>query len=333
MTLAELPETRLVEALIRLLPDAGALVGPGDDAAVVRVGAERIVLSVDCQRQGVHFRPEWISPSALGARALQVALSDLAAMAAEPLCSLVALGAPGDLEQEWLEGFTRGLSASAADSGCPVVGGDVSRSPSFVAEVTVVGCLPAGRQPIRRSGARAGDELWVSGCPGLAAAGRALLERGEAACAPGREDAERALAAWRRPLARLRLARELAVAGAARAAIDVSDGVALDLARLCRASGTGAVVEAEALVCGSLARLAQGPDEALAWALAGGEDYELLFAAPPAARSAVAACGTAAGVGLRRVGRLLAVEEGYQLIVRGERVPLVPSGFEHFGMR
>jgi thiamine-monophosphate kinase len=291
------------------------LLGPGDDAAVLEGGW---VLSTDLTVEGVHYRKGWISDEEVGWRAAAAALSDLAAMAAEPVGILVSMAFPRDPGLD-VAAVQRGVRAAAAQVGASVLGGDLSRSPGpVVLDLTVVGRATA---PVSRAGARPGDELWVTGRLGGSAAAVVLWRSGEVPPPALR-------AAFARPTSRVRAARALARAGVLRALVDISDGLAGDAGHLAAAGGVKVVLERARLPVAEGVEAALGPAGALEAALRGGEDYELCFAAPPGA-VAVEALGTEAGVALTRVGR---VETGAGVWLEeadGSSVPLLGGGYDH----
>lgn len=278
-TVADLSEERLLERIFPHLP-AGALtlVGPGDDAAVLASPDGRYVVSTDVLVEGRHFRRGWSSGEDLGWRAAMQNLADIAAMGARPTALVVALVAPGDLPVTWVEGLARGLGAACATVGAGVVGGDLSGGDEIVVAVTVHGDL-AGRAPVLRSGARAGDVLALAGTVGRSAAGLALLDAGLPDVDPG------AVAIYRRPEPPLAAGPAAGVAGAT-AMLDLSDGLLRDGRRLAAASGVvldlgdPAQVLAEDLSALAPAARAVGGD-ALTWVLTGGEDHGLLATFPP----------------------------------------------------
>ncbi len=312
-------EFALIAALARELAGsrAGVEVGIGDDAAVLRLGKQRIALSVDDQVEGVHFDLRWLSPEDVGYRALQAAASDLAAMAATPLAAVASLHVPRGFPLGKLRALARGQAQAARRLKLPIVGGNVARGPVLSVTTTVLGSV--GR-PLLRSGARPGDELWLLGDVGLARAGLLLHQQRLRVPARWRRIAAQARAAWARPEALLAAGR--ALAGRARAAIDVSDGLAGDTGQLARASGVKVVLEAgrlEALVSTELCELGDLLGEpGVALAVNGGEDYALLAAGPRARRPARA----------KVVGRIERGRGSELELATGQRLALGP-GFDH----
>ena len=294
------------------------VLGVGDDAALLRPppGLE-LAWAADTIVEGVHF-PADLPAEDVGHRVLAVNLSDLAAMGAEPAWALLALTLPRASE-EWLRGFTRGLHELARAHGTAIVGGDTNSGP-LAATVTIVGFVPAG-QALRRAGARAGDEVWVSGTPGDAAAGLAALSG--ALDAPPRVVAP-LIERFRRPQPRIALG--LVLRGIATACIDVSDGLAADLGKLCSASSVGASLDSTCLPFSAALRGATDPLRARKLALAGGDDYELLFTVPPGTDCAPLMRG--AGVGLTRIGT---IDDGAGVCIDGEPAAAeLGHGFDHF---
>ncbi len=335
MRVGELGEAGVIERVVRALPGAGdrlLLRGPGDDAAVLTPPGEGpLAWTADLLVEGTHFRRAWMPPSLLGHKSLAVNLSDLAAMGAEPVAFLLELGLPGDWPVDDLDAFCAGLGELARRSGVILAGGDTCASARLHVGISLLGRLPAGRG-LGRDGARPGDQLAVTGPLGAAAAGLELLEAGwrlgakGEACPPAAGDggvpaaaAAAALRAHLAPEPELEAGRQLA--GLARAGLDLSDGLARDLRRLCAASGCGAYLVGEQIpVDGAAAAVwqARGRDPLLG-AVAGGEDYRLLVALPPEAVPA----------GVIPVGRVTRAGEGVRLDRGGAAEPL-PTPFEHF---
>ena len=313
-------EFSLIAALARELSPVTSKaveVGIGDDAAVLRVGRERVVVSVDDQVEGVHFDLRWLDAADVGYRSLQAAASDLAAMGALPLCAVASLHVPRGFAEAELRKLARGQAQAARQLSCPLVGGNIARDSRLSVTTTVLGRV---QKPLLRGGARAGDELWVMGELGLSRAGLLLHQQRLRVPAALRRVAARARAAWARPVARIAEGQQLR--SRARAAIDVSDGLTGDLAHLAAASGVKGVVEAARLaelVPDDLAQLADLLGEApVALALTGGEDYALLAAGPKARRPR----------GARVIGRLERGRGSELELEGGQRLPL-GNGFDH----
>jgi thiamine-monophosphate kinase len=322
-------------------PSSAVSLAIGDDAAVLSGHADPWVMSVDASVQGVHFDRAFLSLEDVGYRAFQAALSDLAAMGAEAVVALSALILPRELTREDIDRLTRGQAQASVETRCPIVGGNISKGRELSITTTVIG---RSERVLRRAGARPGEELWLVGGLGLAAAGLSCLRLGwdgEAAAkappepallrASGRRapaGAERAavahcVSAWRRPQALLVRGRELVAL--ASSGMDVSDGLAADSAQLAKASGVRIVIDA------ALLRTALDPSlliasrvlrrSALRFALYGGEDYALLATGPRVRRPAWA---SPIGHVSRGAGVLLSVG--------GERTP-VGAGYDHLRAR
>jgi thiamine-monophosphate kinase len=298
--------------------------GIGDDCALLQTTpGTQLAISSDMLVEGRHFFPD-VDPEALGHKALAVNLSDLAACGARPLAFTLALSLP-HADEAWLKSFASGLFTLADAHGCTLMGGDTTRGPLNLC-ITVFGEVPAG-QALLRSGARPGDELWVSGTLGDA---RLALEalQGQRPLPPDVLHAARQR--LERPTPRVALG--LALRGLATAALDLSDGLAGDLGHLLASSGCGARLEAGVLD-GLLAARGSVPDpqERLALVLGGGDDYELLFSASAAQHDAVRLAGQRCGVALTRIGRLENAP-GLRLVdAQGHPLPSRYASFDHFG--
>jgi len=253
--------------------------GIGDDCAVIRLDEKRMwLITMDTLVESVHFNPEWHPPDKLGRKVLAVNVSDIAAMGGKPSFAFLSLGLPGNFDPAWVEKFSRGLNQACQEYECSLAGGDTVRSPrGTVITLTVIGEVEADRI-IYRNTARPGDEVWVSGTLGNAAAGLALCESGKAEDIAVAPLVDRHL----NPAPRLELARRLSASGAVHSMMDISDGLATDLAHICEQSGTGSVIYADLMpVLPLLKKTAMDmKKDVLSWVLTGGEDFELLFTAP-----------------------------------------------------
>jgi thiamine-monophosphate kinase len=302
-------------------PARRAALGVGDDCALLAPApGMQLATSTDMLVEGRHF-VSTIAPDRLGHKALGVNLSDLAACGARPLAFTLALSMPR-VEEAFLDGFAQGLFALAEREGCELVGGDTTAGPLVVC-ISVFGEVPAGGA-LLRSGARAGDAVWVSGTLGDA---RLALEVLRGSQRLRGEDFEQVRFAMERPEPRIALG--LALRGVASAAIDVSDGLTGDLSHLLRASGVGASIDADALPRGTV--LAALPIEVQReCTLAGGDDYELVFTAPAARHDAVLDAGRRGGVAVTRIG-VVEAEPGLRVRdARGRALEQRFVAFDHF---
>jgi thiamine-monophosphate kinase len=325
-TLGSLGEGAVLARIFPRLPDAvSALVGPGDDAAVLAAPDGRFVVTTDTMVHGPDFRLAWSTPAELGWKAAATNLSDIAAMGARPTALVVALVAPADTPVEVLEGIADGFreACAALAPGCGVVGGDLSVSDTLVVAVTAFGDLE-GRAPVLRSGARPGDVVAVSGSLGLAAQGITLLfahavdadGHPDAGLVPALRHAHGAeLAAQLTPRPPLADGVRAAIAGAT-AMLDLSDGLALDARRLAVASGVSIDLDGVAIGVAGLALEGDREEVLGAEALTGGEDHSLLATFPP---------GTPLPGDFRPIGHVLAAHApGLELLVDG--VPFAGRG-------
>lgn len=311
----------------------GVVVGIGDDCAVLALPqSARLLATTDFLLEDIHFRRRYAEPADIGWKALARNLSDVAAMGGTPRFALVALACPSETEAEEIDAFYRGIEAAAAPHGVVVVGGDTSASPDgWIVNVTLLGEVVGA--PRLRSGARPGDLIAVTGTLGESAAGLALLE---AATDPGSLDSsirEAVRRAHLRPVARVAEGRWLGASPAVSAMIDLSDGLATDLGHLASESRVGARVHLDRLpispaVRSVAAALGRDPIEL---AVTGGEDYELLLAADPAAIQGLAeGLRAATGTPLTVIGEVVAAADGVWFVnARGEPQKL-GEGFEHF---
>ncbi|PVX97926.1 thiamine-phosphate kinase [Paraburkholderia unamae] len=308
-----------------------ATLGIGDDCALIAPApGEMLAVSTDMLVEGRHFFPD-IDPHALGHKALAVNLSDLAAMGAQPLGFTLAFALPKPGE-DWLAAFSAGLFELADRFDCELIGGDTTAGPLNLC-LTVFGSVRQDAA-LRRDAAQAGDDIWVSGTPGDARAGLGMM-RGEwqMNALVDEKDAAHFRRALEYPEPRVALG--LALRGVARAALDVSDGLAGDLRHILERSNLAATVDVDALpLSPALARLPR--DVQLQCALAGGDDYELCFTAAPAQREAVAAAAQQAGVRVTRIGTMsspASTHDAPEIRWRdaaGAPLNLTLQGFDHF---
>jgi thiamine-monophosphate kinase len=290
------------------------LLGVGDDCAVLRPNAGlELALTTDMLVEGRHFTAD-VDARSLGHKSLAVNLSDLAAMGAAPRWVLLAIGLPA-ADERWVEEFAAGFFALAERHGVELIGGDTTRSALRTISITAIGELPSG-VALYRSSAQPGDDIWVSG------------ELGSAALALRRPDIEEAAKRLHWPEPRVELGERLR--GLARAAVDVSDGFAADLGHILERSHVSAVVEYERIPRAAAFKTTGDADLERDCVLSGGDDYELVFTAPPSRREAVEALGRELGLALTRIG---AIERGAaRLVVRDAKGGVVPhrGGYDHF---
>jgi thiamine-monophosphate kinase len=322
-----LPERQLI-ARIRMMGGRKSLIG--DDCAVLDPPrGHELLVTTDLCLEGIHFRRDWHPADSVGHRCLARGLSDIAAMAGEPLACFLSLGLPADIPQEWVDEFFTGFIKLAKRFGIPLAGGDTGESPhGVIADVMVVGSAPRGKA-VRRSRAKPGDSIYVTGALGGSAAGfeRLLREARRKSKDFNRRERRGFAESGKKtqrdphfyPETRIAVARKLR--DIASSMIDLSDGLSTDLAHICEESGVGAELEAEAIPVARGATTEQ--------ALHGGEDYELLFTASEKKRVPT----LIAGVPVRKIGRI--TRERAQMIWMvtpdGERVAMPSGGWEHFG--
>ena len=336
MRLKEIGEDRFIKAIERRFAaqEVGGgrgrrrvLKGIGDDTSVTLPGPGTVTLATtDTLAEGTHFRKAWADPYLLGRKSLSISISDIAAMGGEPFFFLISLQVPARTTIEFIDRLYKGLSDVAEGSGAVLAGGNTARSSrSLSITTTLVGEARQGRV-VYRKGASPGETIYVTGTLGDSALGLAELKREGLAALKG--PLKRAVRRHLDPTARLEAGRELARRSLATAMIDLSDGLLLDLKRLCSESSTGAVVSAPALpLSGEL----RGRAGATALALAGGEDYELLFTARPADGPKVKRLAARLGLAMTPVGEVAPPEEG--ITVTGEDgapLKITQEGFTHF---
>jgi thiamine-monophosphate kinase len=314
-----------------LLPDSQVRLGIGDDCALLQPSPGKVLaVSTDMLVAGRHFFPD-VAPHALGHKALAVNLSDLAAMGARPLGFTLALALP-QADEAWLGELSAGLLALAQAHHCPLVGGDTTRGPLNLC-ITVFGEVSAGAA-LRRDAAQPGDDLWVSGQPGEARlALEGLWDRDWARASLTGPHGTQLRARLERPEPRLALGQTLAhlslSTGRTLAALDLSDGLAGDLGHILHASGVGATLHESALPLSDALRALPTP-YALDCVLHGGDDYELLWCAPPSLRDAVRAAAQDSGTAAHRIGQIHREPGLFLQASGGQRQPLAARGFDHF---
>jgi len=307
-------------------PAPGAVLGVGDDAALVRAGRGMdIAVSTDMLVCGRHFFPD-ADPARLGHKTLAVNLSDMAAMGATPRWATLSLALPR-VDTAWVRAFMRGFMRLARRFDTDLVGGDTTRGPLTLC-VQIMGVVPAGRA-LRRDGARAGDDVWVSGTLGDAAlavaAGNRVLR-----LAP----ADRKRVQQRLDVPVPRIALGIALRGIARSAIDVSDGLVADLGHICERSRLAAEIELERMPASAVVRRCADARLARNAMLAGGDDYELCFTAPASARPQVEKAARSARVAVTRIGRMTRIGRAGAVVTvmnAGRPLKLARAGYDHFG--
>jgi thiamine-monophosphate kinase len=303
-----------------------AVLGVGDDAAIVRPrSGMELAVSADMLVAGRHFFPD-TDPERLGHKALAVNLSDMAAMGATPRWALLSIALPA-VDARWLAAFMRGFMRLARRHGVDLVGGDTTRGPLNIS-VQIIGEVPAGKG-LRRDGARAGDDVWVSGSVGDAGFALTVTKRH---LAIARGDRARLMERLDVPAPRIALGR--ALLGIARSAIDVSDGLVADLGHICERSRLAAVIGLDRLPAS--ATLARYLDRGAARAalLAGGDDYELVFTAPRARREAISRLSKRLRLRLTRIGAITRRRGKGPFVTvldaAGRPMPLLHTGYKHF---
>jgi thiamine-monophosphate kinase len=325
-------EDRLIAQHFRPLARHPGALDLRDDAAFFTPpdGCD-LVLTKDMLVGGVHFFPD--DPAdAIARKALRVNLSDLAAKGADPAGFLLALGLPGDVGEAWLSAFARGLADDAERYGCPLFGGDTVRSPDrIVVSVTAFGTLPRGTM-VHRVGARAGDRVLVTGTIGDGALGLAVRQDPQRAAAWGLAPEERDHLLHRYLLPQPRSALAAAVRAHASAAMDVSDGLAGDLAKLCRESGVSAEIEGARVPLSDAARRAAGSDpQGLRLALTGGDDYEIVLTADAGKVAAIVAAADALGIRVSDIGSVAAAPGQPRFMdAAGQPLELGQGSYSHF---
>jgi thiamine-monophosphate kinase len=332
-----LPEKSLIAQIGRMVSagkrgrrgETSILAGIGDDCAVLRLSKSPgnqldILVTTDFSLEGIHFRRDWHSPQSVGHRCLTRGLSDIAAMGGNPVAAFLSLAVPRSLPSRWIDLFLSSLLTLADKHGVTLSGGDTSESPNgggVLADIVIVGSVPHGTA-LLRSGARPGDQIYVSGTLGGSAAALQQMMKN-----PKRKQNPRNYPRHFFPEPRIELGRTLREQGLASSMIDTSDGISTDLAHICEASGVGAEVQAELIPRASMGKPRQKVD--LQLALHGGEDYELLFTAP---RNKLIP-PRIAGVTITRIGRVTRSKKMILLDQSVGKSELKPQGWEHFARK
>jgi thiamine-monophosphate kinase len=300
--------------------DKDIRVGIGDDGAVLVPSADRdLVTVVDTLVTGIHF-PESLAPEDIGYRAVAVNLSDVAAMGARPRWMTLALTL-ADSEPDWLDGFARGLFEAADESELKLVGGDTTRGTETVMSIQIIADVDPGKA-MTRAGAEPGDEIYVTGTVGDAAAGLSILQSG----LPHSDDVDYLINRFRRPAARVEIGA--AISNFAHAAIDLSDGLYTDLEKLLTASGVAGSLEVTDIPLSAQLTNLMDADDALRFALGGGDDYELCFTAN-VAEDKIAEVVASTGVAITRIGQV-GEGSGLQCTRNGDDYHYQDTGYRHF---
>ncbi|MBV7405341.1 thiamine-phosphate kinase [Enterobacter sp. ENT03] len=297
--------------------------GIGDDCALLNIpDKQTLAISTDTLVSGNHFLPD-ISPVDLAHKALASNLSDLAAMGADPAWLTLAITLP-EVDESWLEAFSDSLFEQINYYDMQLIGGDTTRGPLSMT-LGIYGYVPVGRA-LKRSGAKPGDWIYVTGTPGDSAAGLAILQN--RLRVENEQDAQGLLKRHLRPTARILHGQ--ALRDLASAAIDLSDGLSSDLGHIVKASNCGAILDMDAMPFSDAMRRHVEPEQALRWALAGGEDYELCFTVPERNRGALDVAIGHLGVPFTCVGQMSADVEGIQFSRDGKPVSFDLKGYDHF---
>jgi thiamine-monophosphate kinase len=296
------------------------LTGIGDDCAVLRLPEGRdSLITTDFTLEDIHFRRDWHPPESVGHRCLARGLSDIAAMGGEPAAVFLSLALPRDLPQSWIRSFMGGLIGLAEKHGATLAGGDTAESENgILADVIVVGTVPKGKS-ILRSGARPGDHIFVSGELGGSAVAIAQMR-----ARPKKKLNPRDYSRHFYPEPRIELGRILRTRGLASSMIDTSDGLSTDLGHICEESRVGAELDATLIPLACVGKPTRKVD--LDLALHGGEDYELLFTAPPGKRIPTQIAATA----ITQIGQITRSRGVVVCNAKGATYELQPSGWEHF---
>ncbi len=334
-TIAAIGEAELIQRIHRMLPNTNpkdVIIGIGDDAAVIRIDDSRLLLVTnDIQIEGNHFRRDWSSPEQIGRKTVAVNLSDIAAMGGKPAFALVSLGLPAELPSEFFDALYQGIVSEAATYNTTIIGGNLARSSQEICiDITLLGFV-SPKQLLTRSQAKPGDKVFVSGTPGMAAAGLKVLEQFGNKYPKELQSCVDALLA---PTPRVILGVALAESGLATAMIDVSDGVCTDLAHICESSKVGCELNIDSLTQNRiLSQATQATGKSTQdFILNSGESYELLFTVR--ADTDIRLIETIAqqnGIACAEIGIITGEQNGRWLVTSGgKREPLPKAGWDHF---
>jgi thiamine-monophosphate kinase len=328
MKLSRLGEFGVIDRIRRSVQTGrGVRLGIGDDAAWLDAVSNSFLVTTDLLLERVHFNLAWTSLVDLGHKSLAVNLSDIAAMGGVPAYAVVSLGIPAHFRSEQVDALYRGMRGLARRFQVSIVGGDTSAADFLLISVTLIGHAP--HRPIGRSGAGVGDDIYVTGTLGDASLALQLLRRNSRALR--HRAAAFLLKRHHRPMPRCHVGLVLARRKLAAAMIDVSDGLLQDLGHICRSSGVGAVLWEESLPLSRSYHILAG-NQARRCALAGGEDYELLFCARPMYRAAIRAVARHTGIKISRIGACVAKRRGIAVLdSAGNALSLPAPGYDHFG--
>lgn len=331
--IGELGEFGLISRIAsRVTNGVGVITGIGDDAAVTALSpGMQLLTSTDMLVEEVHFRRAWHDPYRLGRKSLAASISDIAAMGAIPRWALLSLAVPPSTSLEFLDAFTRGLLSLADEHGVALIGGDTCSSrDGLTISVTIMGEQEPG-MIVRRSGACAGDDIWVTGTLGDAALGLELLEKGEIRTSLTTDEREYLISRLLDPTPRAAAGRLLAEAGLASAMIDVSDGLLADFGHIAERSATGGTIRLDALpLSPAFCTVLESHPSHHDLALSGGEDYELAFTAPAANREKIVQVMKRCGIVATPVGIVTSLPEVQAVSADGKRYAPHNKGFNHF---
>ncbi len=317
-------EEQLLKYLAQNLPSGGLIAGVGDDCAVVEEGGQWLLLTTDAMVEGIHFELSYFSPTQLARKLAAINLSDIAAMGGRPKYALLTVGFPSPPQEDFIKAFFQALNERLAEFGAQLVGGDTVRSPSgLFLNLVLIGTTAPGKA-IFRNGAKVGDSIFVSRPLGAASAGLEQLQK-------GLFETKALVEAHLDPTPEIELGSRLAESALPSAMMDISDGLALDLARLCRASKVGAEIHEEKIPLVPEIYQTKLSRPALWYALAGGEDFALLFTVPPEREKDLLALFSSLGRKPFKIGHIIPETDGiYLLRPEGIKEEISSLGFDHF---